>query len=111
MKACAFAVALLTMLVPVSAGATGFGDFNAGLAWRNRSDPAQAIKSLTLAIGERDLPATLLPVAYVVRGNAYDMQENYDAAIADYTAALALRKDYADAYLDRAATWALKGKL
>ncbi|HEX2592731.1 MAG TPA: tetratricopeptide repeat protein [Rhizomicrobium sp.] len=88
--------------------ASGYGDFNSGVAAANRDDADNTIKYLTLAIAESDLPAHLLPDAHVTRGIAYDSQRKYDAAIADYSAAIALRPTYTRAYLERCGTHGLK---
>ncbi len=107
MKSLIIAGACLLLGV-AAAFSSSYGDFNTGVAARNRGDEPEAIKALTTAISAPNLPGHLLAIAHVVRGRAYNSQKNYDAAIADYTAAIALKKDYTDAYLERCGTYALK---
>jgi hypothetical protein len=47
--------------------------------------------------------------AYLMRGEALSGNQQYDRAIADYTAAIELKPDYAEAYNDRGFAYYLKG--
>jgi|GEM_PF-6743214 len=47
--------------------------------------------------------------AYLMRGETLSGNQQYDRAIADYTAAIELSPDYAEAYNDRAFAYYLKG--
>ncbi len=50
-------------------------------------------------------------VDYVQRGNAYQAQENYDQAIADYTKAIDISPEFAKAYDNRGVAYAKIGQL
>lgn len=81
--------------------ADAYTDFNAGLAAAVRLDADGAIKFLTSALSESDLPAHLRPVAYLARGREYADSRQYAAATADFTSAIQLKPDYVEAYLSR----------
>lgn len=84
-----------------SASADGYKDFNAGVAAAVRLDADSAIRFLTSALSESDLPAHLRPVAYLARGRQYAGSRQYDAAAADFTSAIQLKPDYVEAYISR----------
>jgi tetratricopeptide (TPR) repeat protein len=48
--------------------------------------------------------------AYVRRGDQYSEMKDYDHAIADYTQAIRLKPDYAEAYNNRGLAYSLKSK-
>jgi len=48
--------------------------------------------------------------AYLQRGDQYSDSKDYDHAIADYSQAIRLRPDYAEAYNNRGLAYALSGK-
>jgi tetratricopeptide (TPR) repeat protein len=100
---------VLLLAFATGARADGYRDFNAGAAASARSDRTAAIKLLSVALGDADLPAHLLVPAYLARGNNYLEQGQYDSAIADFTAAIRARPDRADTWLDRCAGYAAKG--
>jgi tetratricopeptide (TPR) repeat protein len=56
----------------------------------------QAIKGYNEAIAQTDVP-----VAFFNRGNALYQQGNFEAAVKDYTQAIALKPNYADAFYNR----------
>jgi tetratricopeptide (TPR) repeat protein len=88
------------------AWATGYQDFNLGISAGNRDDDDTAVQLLTRALAESDLPQHLKATTYVARGRVFAYRKQYDAAIADFTAALRIRPDYPEAYANRAATFA-----
>ncbi len=80
--------------------ASGYSDFNAGIALRGRDD-ALAVARFTAALADPNLPANLHAVALYDRADAYARLGKTDLALADYSASLALQPSY-DAYIDRA---------
>jgi tetratricopeptide (TPR) repeat protein len=91
------------------ASADGYKDFNAGIAAADRYETDDAIKFLSAALSQTDLPAHLRPVAYLSRGRQYVEAKRYDTGIADFTSAIQLKPDYVDAYLSRCRTKARQG--
>jgi tetratricopeptide (TPR) repeat protein len=59
----------------------------------------------TLATGALDTPQ-----AYLARGDQHAARGDFDQAIADYSAAIQLKPDYAEAYNNRGLAYSLKGK-
>ena len=85
-----------------AAVASGYYDFNAGLAAKNRHDDASAVAYLSSALAAPDLPDPLRATAYVARGAIYAETGKLDAAIADYSAAIKLRPNDIAAFRGRA---------
>jgi lipoprotein NlpI len=83
------------------AQASGYSLLNAGIASRGHRDPDETIRLMTEAIAAPDLAPRFRPVAYLVRGEAYDQKKQYDFAIADFTKTLQLRPDDFDAWAQR----------
>lgn len=90
--------------------------------WPGYGDRRQSVVGLTLlivvvAIGTTELQSqTDAPEkspssaeAYLMRGETLSGNQQYDRAIADYTAAIELIPDYAEAYNDRGFAYYLKG--
>lgn len=96
------------LLADSAAVASGYSDFNTGVAAADRGDTDQAIKYLTAAISEADTPKHLLPAAHLAKGNVYDGLQRYDEAIAEYSATIAIDKDNVRAYMERCGTHGLK---
>jgi len=71
-----------------------------------------ACVSQTPANSPTAIPAGTLAsaAAYLQRGDQYSAAQEYDLAIADYTAAIRLNPDYAEAYNNRGLAYSLKGK-
>lgn len=82
--------------------ASGFQEFNAGLAAGNRNDLDGAVSALSRALVAPDLPQDLRATAYVARGEAYGIQKRYDAALSDFMDASRLRPSSPRILLDRA---------
>ncbi|HEX4295930.1 MAG TPA: tetratricopeptide repeat protein [Rhizomicrobium sp.] len=93
---------LLALAMSGEASASGYSDFNAGVAAHNSGSADMAIRYLSAALNAPDLPAHLRPAALLDRAEAYAAGKQLDPAIADYTAALALDQSYAG-YQGRAA--------
>ncbi len=98
MKTILSAVGLL-LLATVQALASAYSDFNAGLSARLHH-PDLAIGYFTSALADPALLASLRPVALLDRGGCYFLNKQYDLALADMSASLALQPDY-DAYMYR----------
>jgi len=98
---------LLALAISGEAAASGYSDFNAGVAARNAGNPDDAIRFLTSALAAPDLPAHLKPIAYLDRAEAHAADNQVDAAIADYTGAIALHPSY-QAFEERAYSHLIK---
>ena len=70
------------------------------------SSQAPATSRPPIAAGSLDTAA-----AYLMRGDAYLEVKDYDHAIADYSQAIRLKPDYAEAYNNRGFAYSLKGKI
>nr|PZN53380.1 MAG: hypothetical protein DIU68_12730 [Chloroflexota bacterium] len=73
-----------------------------GIMYLEIGQTEQAIADLTAAIEGNNLVPEMQPVNYVNRGHAHYLLGDYDAAVDDLTAAIALDATYADAYHLRA---------
>ena len=100
---------VIFLAVANAAHASGYQDFNQGVAAYMHGDYAGAVQLLTRALSEPDLPDHLKPVAYLERGEAFLAAKKYDPAIADYTSALQVKPDYFLAWLKRATAESAKG--
>jgi tetratricopeptide (TPR) repeat protein len=98
---------LVCVALPGAAQASAYSDFNAGVAARNAGDADLAIRLLSAALAAPDLPAHLRSVALLDRAESRAVSKQYDAALTDYTAALALTPSYVG-YVSRAAVHAQK---
>jgi tetratricopeptide (TPR) repeat protein len=87
------AAAGLMALVASQAVASSYSDFNAGIV-ASLHAPDLAIKDFTAALADPALLPSLRPVALMDRGTAYFGKKQFDLALADYTASLALRPDF-----------------
>ena len=95
------------------------------------SDPEEAIAHLQIALEEyqkdgdtfvflRALQSVieaqggnneLAPHVYLLRGFVYQLQKEYDCAIEDFTKAIELNPNYADAYYNRGLAYQSKGEV
>jgi tetratricopeptide (TPR) repeat protein len=96
---------VLVLLLGGDAVADGYQDFNFGVASISRKDWDGAVKSLSLALSEPDLPQHLRAVAHFDLGSSHMQKKQFDLAIADYTAAIQLKPDYIEAYNGRGAAY------
>ena len=102
-------LAFLLFLVSGSpASADGYQDFNLGAAAAEHRDHDTAIKYFSGALGETDLPAHLRATTFLARGQEYVEKGQYDAAVADYDQAIALKSERPELYLSRCAAYADK---
>ena len=92
MKAGLVACALLALTV-TPACASAYSDFNSGIAARNARRCDLAVTHENAALAAPDLLASFKPTALLVRGDCQLVAGKVDAAIADFTAALALKPD------------------
>jgi len=102
---------LLVLALIAGARASGFDDFNHGVAAVNHRDDDLAISLLSRALSGGDLAPELQPVALVDRGQAYVRKHKYSEAIADYDAALKLKPEYYEALARRADAFEATGDL
>src|SRR6266852_7996595 len=99
--------ALLTFSIVAKAA---FKDVDAGLEALKRADYEEAVRLFTLAVETPGLSIDARTSAYVYRGNAYTLKGMYDRAIVDYSSAIRLKPDNADAYRDRGMAYGLSGQ-
>jgi tetratricopeptide (TPR) repeat protein len=105
MKARALAALLLLAGSTMSAGAASYDDLNAGISYFNQEQYDEAITWLDKAIAAGDLIPDLKHVAYLDRGMAHAAKGDAQKAIADYTAAIAIKPESILAYRQRAALY------
>lgn len=89
------AIALMTLLaLPATGSADAISDCNG-------DQPATVIQGCSQIIDGGKASDEAMAIAYFNRGNAYDDSGDHDGAIADYTAAIKLKPDFADSYFNR----------
>ena len=89
------ALALVTLLAMPAAGwADAISDCNG-------TQPETVIQGCSQIIDAGKASKEALAIALFNRGNAYDDSGDHDGAIADYTASIKLKPDYADSYFNR----------
>lgn len=97
--------AVLAASVVAGLGAPAWGaavqDTEAGLAALQRNDAAEAIRAFTLAIKSGELAPEGLAVTLSNRGAAYSATRQFALAAGDFSAALAINRDYAPAWAGR----------
>jgi tetratricopeptide (TPR) repeat protein len=86
----AFLCCVIAAVSTTQAGASAYSDFNQGVSAHNIDEPDEAIRYLTQALSAPDLPAHLRPAALMDRAHAYAWKKQYDLALADYDACVAL---------------------
>lgn len=99
---------LLALGAAAMAQADVLGLLKQGMGARQRGDDDAAIYYLSAAIAAGVLRPNDLATVLASRGVAYDNKGQTDAAIADFTAALELKPDFGDAYIDRGLSWTKK---
>jgi tetratricopeptide (TPR) repeat protein len=97
--------AIYVLLSSSTAWADGYRDFTIGLSASLQDQRDKATKFLSSALAQPDIPANLLPVAYLKRAFEYAGNKQYTLAIADFAAALRAKPDYVEAYLGRCRTY------
>jgi lipoprotein NlpI len=98
------------MALAPPAQASGYSDFNQGLEAGYRGDADAEIAGFSRALADGDLPESMKPAALYDRGVAYEHEKKYAEAIADFSAVIALKPDYREAYSRRARSSAALGK-
>lgn len=101
---------VLLACVAAGAGASAYSDFNAGIAAHNRGNWDETIRRMTLALAAPDLLRSFRVPAYIDRADAHRSKKEWDAAVADYSAALALDPDNLESLLRRAAVYGRQKK-
>jgi lipoprotein NlpI len=102
-----FLAAALFAASCAAALASGYSEFVIGLQlWRDQDD--QAITHFTAAVADPTLLPDIRAVAYFDRGDIYMRRKQFDLAVQDFSASLALRTDF-EAYLRRGLIYAAKG--
>ena len=105
MKTRALAALLLLAGSAVPAGAASYDDLNAGISYFNQAQYDNAITWFDKAIAAGDLIPDLKHVAHLDRGMAYAIKGDAHKALADYTAAIAIKPESTLAYRQRAAVY------
>ena len=97
-----FILAVFLAAAPIGiACAAGLDDANAGLAAARRGEFDEAIRLFSAALAAGDLSPGNVMLAHHNRGNAYQDKGDYPRAIADYTTAIRMKPDYAEAFYAR----------
>jgi tetratricopeptide (TPR) repeat protein len=101
---CGFACLVLS----APAIASGFSSFNAGIVAHNNADATGIIREFTAALNAPDLPPQLRSTAFLDRAEGYAAAKDYEHALADYAACLALTPDDYTALMQRGILHALR---
>src|SRR6185503_7450972 len=109
MKKIALAALLLTAGTP-GARATSYDDLNTGIQYFNARRWSDAVAQFDRALADASLSADLKFIALYDRAASRGSLGQLDQAIADYTAALALRPNEAQVLVDRTSAYLLTGK-
>lgn len=99
----------LILGLTASAHADVIDMLKAGLAARTRGDFDGAIHYYTQAIDTGELSEADLATVLNSRGVAYDVKGQTDKAVADFDAAIKLRSNYGEAYINRGLARAQRG--
>ena len=102
MRTAGVALGLLLLSTTAAAAASSYDNFNAGIAFRNHGEDADAIIYLSRAIAASDLPSHLREPALLARAICYERQKNFVAANVDFTAAIALSPGLVSGHVFRA---------
>jgi tetratricopeptide (TPR) repeat protein len=100
----------IAICIAASAHADVLDLLRAGLAARSRGDFDAAISFYTQAINTDALAPPHLAVVLNSRGVAYDIKGDPDKAIKDFDAAIQLKADYAEAFINRGLAWVNKSE-
>jgi lipoprotein NlpI len=111
MKKIAMAAALVAMLGTGQASAASYDDLNAAIRFRNLKQWDEAVAGFDRALAGGDLLPSQQFIAHLDRGEAHRALKQYDLAIADGTAALALQPGNAAALSGRAVAYLDAGML
>lgn len=103
-RAAASQTAYVPALRSAPPATNGYASFRSGLAAAERGQIDEAIAHYTRAIESTEWRERYM--AYLARGNALAGQSNYRQAINDYSTAIKLRPDYAEAWINRGLAFA-----
>jgi tetratricopeptide (TPR) repeat protein len=103
-----FALAILLVLTTTSR-AENLEYCYKGKGARDGGNNDLAIEYFTLCIDDGNLTEETRATVFYIRGNAYSSKREYDQAIADFTQAIRLRPDSANAFGNRGTAYYLKG--
>lgn len=110
MKQVAFA-ALLTFALTLPAQGGSYDDLNTGIQRYNLGEWNDAIAAFDKALAAKDLIPDQVFIAHYDRGQAHLALSQFDQAIEDYSASLAIRPGEVQVLLDRSALYLGTGKL
>ncbi|HEY1877388.1 MAG TPA: tetratricopeptide repeat protein [Rhizomicrobium sp.] len=111
MKKIAIAVALLMVLGARQASGSSYDDLNAGIQFRNLKLWNDSITEFDKALAANDLLPNQQFIAHLDRGQARLVLKEYDQAIADYSACLALQPGNTVVLFQQAIAYLDSGKL
>ena len=102
----------LYLIVSVTTGvwAGAMDDYEAAKVALNQGNNDEAIRLYTQSIDSGELPSEKLTIAYNNRGFAWRGKGDYTLAIADYTKAIKIDPNYAEAYFNLGYAWLRKGE-
>lgn len=102
---------MLIALVCSPAYGGSYDDFSRGVMAYVSGDWAGAIAAFDPALADKDLPASLRPIALLDRGVAHEQLKAYPQAVSDLSAAISLKPDYISAILSRARVYVEAGNV
>ena len=103
-------VAILATGPAAPASADARADFMAARAAKNAGKLDEAIRLYTKVIQAGNVTTSNLALTYFSRAVVYGRKREDDLAIADYTTAIELKPEYADAYTNRGIGYRRKGQ-
>jgi len=102
-------IAVFLFAMMSAAWADGKADLARGVHAEVAQNYVLALQYYDAAIRSAELPQRSKAIAVYNRGNVYFKIEKEEKAIKDYTHAISLRPDFADAYTNRALVYAKRG--
>lgn len=111
MKKIAMAAALVSALGIGQAPASSYDDLNAGIQFRNLRQWNDEIAAFDKALAAGDLSRDQQYIAHLDRAQAHQLLKQYDLALTDYSASLALEPKSAAALFQRAIVYLNTGSL
>lgn len=87
-----------------------YDDLEAGYRAFREEDYEKAIEVYTKIIMNRDLPARDRAITYLLRGEAHKYKGDYEGAVDDFSRAIAIKPNYAQAFYFRGLTYENLGK-
>lgn len=84
--------------------------FHAGLEAAKAGDHAAAVSLFTEALASGQVPQEDQAVVHLARGISYSQMEKFNDALTDFNAALRIRPNYGEAYLNRGAIFLTTGR-